>query len=57
MRNKELFERKFDRFESEIKLVDYQVNRGENSNASEKLRELLERLDDLRTLLNTESQD
>ena len=57
MRNKELFERKFDRFESEIKLVDYQVNRGENYNASEKLRELLERLDDMRTLLNTESQD
>lgn len=57
MRNKELFERKLERFESEIKLADYQVNRGENYNASEKLRELLERIDDMRTLLNTESQD
>ena len=57
MRNKELFERKFDKFESELKLVVYQVNRNERDSASDKLKELLERIDDMRTLLNTESQD
>jgi len=57
MRNKELFERKLDKFESEVKLVFYHVNRNELNDAYDKLKELLDRLDDMRTLLNTESQD
>jgi len=57
MRNKELFERKLDKFESEVKLLSYYMSRNEGNAAYDKLKELLERLDDMRTLLNTESQD
>jgi hypothetical protein len=57
MRNKELFERKFETFESEVKLVGYHVRRNENDIAFEKVVEILEKIEDMRTLLNTESQD
>ena len=57
MRNKELFERKLDKFESEVKLVSYHVSRNEGNDAYDKIKELLDRLDDMRTLLNTETQD
>lgn len=57
MRNKSLFERKLEKFESEVKLVNYHINRNERDVTFEILKGLLEKIDDMRTLLNTESQD
>ncbi len=57
MRNKELFERKLEKFESEVKLAAYHFTRNEMSMGSDKVMELLERISDMRTLLNTEEQD
>lgn len=57
MRNKNLFERKLEKFESEVKLVTYHINRNERDVTFEILKGLLEKIDDMRTLLNTESQD
>ena len=57
MRNKDLFEQKLERFESEVKKMGYHIHRNEQEEAYEKVAELLEKLQDLRTLLNTESQD
>lgn len=57
MRNKDLFEQKLERFESEVKKQGYHIRRGEFDVAYEKVEELLERIQDLRTLLNTETQD
>lgn len=57
MRNKDLFEQKLERFESEVKRVGYHVHRNEQTLAFEKVDELLEKIADMRTLLNTESQD
>lgn len=57
MRNKELFERKLETFETEVKLVGYHVRRNENDAAYDKVIEILEKIGDMRTLLNTESQD
>jgi len=57
MRNKDLFEQKLERFEAEVKKVGYLVRRNELDEAYERVGELLETIGDLRTLLNTESQD
>lgn len=57
MRNKTLFESKLERFEAEVKKQGYHIRRGENDTAYDKVAELLEMIGDLRTLLNTESQD
>ena len=57
MRNKNLFEQKLERFESEVKKMGYHIRRNELGEAYEKVEELLEKVGDLRTLLNTESQD
>jgi hypothetical protein len=57
MRNKTLFEQKLERFESEVKKVGYHIHRNEQSEAYTKVEELLERIGDMRTLLNTEHQD
>jgi septation ring formation regulator EzrA len=57
MRNKDLFEQKLERFEAEVKKVGYLVRRNELDEAYERVGELLEKIGDLRTLLNTESQD
>lgn len=57
MRNKELFVRKLEKFESEIKLAAYHFHRNELQEGSDKVMELLERIGDMRTLLNTEEQD
>ena len=57
MRNKNLFEQKLDRFESEVKNVGYNIHRNELAIAYGKIEELLEKIGDLRTLLNTEEQD
>jgi hypothetical protein len=57
MRNKELFEQKLERFESEVKKMGYHIHRSEYDVAYVKVEELLEKIADMRTLLNTESQD
>jgi len=57
MRKKDLFEQKLERFEAEVKKVGYLVRRNELDEAYERVGELLEKIGDLRTLLNTESQD
>lgn len=57
MRNKELFVKKLDRLASEIKNVGFHIRRAENDTAYEMIAVLLERIQDLETLLNTETQD
>jgi hypothetical protein len=57
MRNKDLFVTKLEKFESEVKLVAYHFFRNEQDAGSTKVMELLERIQDMRTLLNTEQQD
>ncbi len=57
MRNKDLFEQKLERFESEGKKIGYYIHRNEQAEAYAKVEELLEKVGDMRTLLNTESQD
>ena len=57
MRNKELFVQKLERFESEVKKAGYHIHRNEQTEAYERVAELLERIEDMRTLLNTEHQD
>jgi hypothetical protein len=57
MRNKDLFEQKLERFEAEVKKMGYYIHRNELDVAFNKVAELLEKIGDLRTLLNTESQD
>jgi hypothetical protein len=57
MRNKDLFEQKLEKFESEVKNMGYHIHRNELAVAYDKVAELLEKIGDLRTLLNTEHQD
>jgi hypothetical protein len=57
MRNKNLFEQKLERFEAEVKKIGYHVHRNEQAEAYQKVEELLERIGDMKTLLNTEHQD
>ena len=57
MRNKELFVQKLERFESEVKNIGYNIHRNELGTAYELVEVLLEKIGDLRTLLNTEHQD
>ena len=57
MRNKDLFEQKLERFESEVKKMGYYIHKNELNAAYELVENLLEKLADMRTLLNTEHQD
>lgn len=57
MRNKDLFERKLTNYEAEVKKIGYHIHRSELEIAYEKVEVLLEKIADLRTLLNTEHQD
>ena len=57
MRNKDLFVQKLERFEAEVKNVGYNIHRNELDTAYGLIEVLLEKVGDLRTLLNTESQD
>lgn len=57
MRNKNLFEQKLERFEAEVKKMGYHIHRNEQQEAYEKVEELLEKIGDMRSLLNTEHQD
>lgn len=57
MRNKQLFEQKVERFEAEVKKMGYHIHKNELDIAYNLVEDLLEKLADLRTLLNTEHQD
>ena len=57
MRNKDLFVQKLERFEAEVKSMGYNIHRNELDTAYGLVEILLEKIGDLRTLLNTESQD
>jgi len=57
MRNKDLFQQKLERFEAEVKKMGYHIHKNEQAIAYEKVAELLEKISDMQTLLNTEHQD
>jgi hypothetical protein len=57
MRNKDLFQQKLERFEAEVKNMGYHIHRNERDTAYVKVAELLEKISDMQTLLNTEHQD
>lgn len=57
MRNKILFESKLENLEALIKKVGYHIHRNERDIAYNLIEILLEKLGDMQTLLNTESQD
>jgi len=57
MRNKDLFEQKLERFEAEVKNMGYNIHKQELDTAYALVETLLEKIGDLRTLLNTEHQD
>ena len=57
MRNKDLFVQKLERFEAEVKSMGYNIHRNELDVAYNLVENLLEKIGDLRTLLNTEHQD
>lgn len=57
MRNKILFESKLENLEALIKRVGYHIHRDERDIAYNLIENLLEKLGDMQTLLNTESQD
>lgn len=57
MRNKNLFEQKLERFESQVKNMGYNIHKNELDIAYQLVEDLLEKIGDLRTLLNTEHQD
>lgn len=57
MRNKEVVQNKLERLEAEIKLIGYNIRTANQEIAFEKVGKVLEDLSDIKTLLNTESQD
>jgi len=57
MRNKELLDTKLDRLAAEVKLIGYHIRRNENETAYLKVGEVLEKIEDMQTLVRTESQD
>ena len=57
MRNKELLDTKLDRLAAEVKLIGYHIRRNETETAYLKVGEILEKIEDMQTLVRTESQD
>ena len=57
MRNKQLVSKKVDRIERYLKNIQFNINRNDRKEAGKTIQEALEKLDDIRTLLNTETQD
>ena len=57
MRNKELLDTKMDRLAAEVKLIGYHIRRNETETAYTKVSEVLEKIEDMQTLIRTESQD
>lgn len=57
MRNKELFENKLERMEMDTKKIGYHIRRMELEIAYDFIEVFLEKINDMKTLLNTETQD
>ena len=57
MRNKTLVQNKMDKVESLLKLIGYSINRGEYEKGYKTVEDVIEKLEEVRTLLNTETQD
>jgi len=57
MRNKEVVLIKLERLEAEVKIIGYNIHKGDRDAAYEKVSQVLEAISDIRTLLNTEHQD
>lgn len=57
MRNKDLFEVKLTNYESLTKKMGYHIHRNELEEAYSLVEVILEKVGDMRTLLNTEDQD
>jgi hypothetical protein len=57
MRNKSLIQQKVEKVESLLKLIGYSIRRAEYDNAYSNVEVTIEKLEEIRTLLNTEVQD
>ena len=57
MRNRDVVQIKLERLEAEVKLIGYNIHKADRDAAYEKVSVVLEAIGDIRTLLNTESQD
>lgn len=57
MRNKNLIGNKILRVERYLKNISYNINRNERNEAQATIKETLEKLEEITTLLNTETQD
>jgi hypothetical protein len=57
MRNKDLFEQKMERLQSVVKLVGYHIHRDEKGQAYELVDKSLSIMEEMFTLLRTETQD
>jgi len=57
MRNKDLISNKVSRIERYLKNIQFNINRNERNEATKTITEAIEKLDDIQTLLNTETQD
>jgi len=57
MRNKVLIENRLERVESTLKSINYCISRGEQKEGLELVRVLLEKLEEIRTFLSTETQE
>jgi len=56
MRNKELVEKKLERVEAQVKLIGYHLHRSELTTAYDLVAVVTERIQEIYTLLNTETQ-
>jgi hypothetical protein len=57
MRNKDVVQAKLERLEAEVKNIGFHIRRNEGDAAYTKVATVLEAIGDIRTLLNTETQD
>jgi hypothetical protein len=57
MRNKILVEKKLERVERYLKNISFNVNRNQRRDAQDTVKEALEKIEEIQTLLNTETQD
>jgi hypothetical protein len=57
MRNKELFENKLERLQSVVKLIGYHIHRDEKEVAYEHVGKSLDLMEEMFTLVRTETQD
>lgn len=57
MRNKELIENKIQRIDSMVRLVGFHTHREEKQEAYKVLDDILEKIEEINTLLRTETQD